>query len=650
MTLCLPIERPMHDLPARPPSVAVPRPARDPSLAEAARWIPTVPTPTNGLEAFHSPLMMAADAEPHRLLTDRPIVLAGLEESNAVSVASNLQAGGYLRVERLSTAHEPGDAVQRLMPALVFIDLTRVAGPGLEVLSALRRREEFRSLPVVALVAPDDAPSRRLALEAGCSDVLATPVDPSELAMRVRNSLVLKVFEERVANVDPVTGLPNRRVFLDRLRTSLARLGGQSQHCALLHVALERFDPVAASLGHTAAEHVMSRVARRLRSCVRRDEEELRAGRVEAALICRLESDGFVILLPRVDSADAAARVARRILATLAPPLRIGLDDVVINPSVGIAVAPEDGDDVDTLVRCARAATERAKHAGRNTYRFHAGRLNEASIERLKLETQLRGARQRGELRLLYQPKVDRVSGRICGAEALLRWQAVGLPRMGPDHFLPLAEDSGLLVDFGEWVVQEACTQLARWRDSGLRGLRLSINLSARELASANIVEVIGSALARHGLGRGELTVEVGERLVTDSPKAYGAALEGLRRLGVGVAVGEFGLGDASLNDLRHLPMDEVKIDRAFIGGLPHAHADLALVRAIVVMAQSLGIRVVAEGVEHPEQLRAVQDLGIDEFQGFLLGHPMLADELGALARIYELNPPTLGAALAQEA
>ena len=636
----------MSALPARPSSTGTAIRVRRPSLTEAARWIPTVPTPANGLEAFHAPTLLAADAEPHRLLTDRPIVLAGLEGANERGLSDHLQAGGFLRVERLPPVGDPLEAIHRLQPSLVFIDLSCISGPGLDLLSALRRREEFRSLPVVALVAPRDAPVRRLALEAGCSDVLAVPVDPSEVAMRVRNSLVLKLFEERVASVDPVTGLPNRQVFLDRLRASLARLGVQGGHCALLHVALERFDPVAASLGHTAAEHVMSRVARRLRSCVRRDEEELRTGRVETVLICRLDSDGFVILLPHVDSPDASARVARRILTALARPLRVGLDDVVISPSVGIAVAPEDGDDIDLLIRCARTATEHAKRAGRNTYRFHTERLNEASIERLKLETRLLGARQRGELRLLYQPKVDRVTGRICGAEALLRWQPAGLPRVGPDHFLPMAEESGLIVELGEWVVQEACTQLARWRDSGLRGMRLSINLSARELESPGIVDVIGAALARHGLGRGDLTVEVGERLVTEGRQSCGAALEALRRLGVLVALGEFGLGEASLNDLRHLPMDEVKIDRAFIGGLPHAHADLALVRAIVVMAQSLGTRVVAEGIEHPEQLRAVQDLGIDELQGHLLGHPMLADELASLARSYELHPRALGSAL----
>lgn len=636
----------MPDLPASPTPASTPSRALGRSLTEAARWIPTVPTPANGLEAFHAPKVMAADAEPHQLMTDRPIVLAGLEPANDRTLSDDLQAGGYQRVERLPAVAESLLAIHRLQPSLVFIDLSRVTGPGLDLLAALRRRDDFRSLPVIAVVAPQDAQTRRLALEAGCSDVLAAPTDSSEVAMRVRNCLVLKLFEERVASVDPVTGLPNRRVFLDRLRTSIAALDGQEGHCALLHVALERFDPVAASLGHTAAEHVMSRVARRLRSCVRRDEDELRAGRVEAVLICRLDSDGFVILLPRIAAPEAAARVARRILTTLARPLRIGLDDVVITPSVGIAVAPEDGRDSDALIQGARQATEHAKRAGRSTYRFQATRLNEASIERLKLETHLLGARRRGELRLLYQPKVDRLSGRICGAEALLRWQPTGLPRVGPDRFLPLAEENGLIVEFGEWVVEEACTQLARWRSMGQKGLRMSINLSGRELAAPGIVDVLGSALARHGLGRGELTVEVSERLVTDRLAGHGTPLEGLRRLGVSLALGEFGLGDASLNDLRHLPMDEVKIDRAFTAGLPHAHADLAMVRAIVVMAQSLGIRVVAEGIEHPEQLRAVQELGIDEFQGYLVGHPMTADELTSLAQIYELNPSALGSNL----
>ncbi len=607
-------------------------------LSEAARWIATVPTPDNGLGDFHSPRMMAADAEPHRLLTEQPIVLAMLEPEHAGALADTLQEGGFLQVLRLDGSAAFLDSVRRCQPALVFIDLSRTVEPGLERLGALRRDEQFRSLPVVALVARDDALARRLALEGGASDVLCTPVDPSEVAMRVRNSLVLRVFEERVASIDPVTGLPNRRVFLERLRTSLARLDRSTGVLALLQVSLDRFDAVAASLGHTAAEHLVSRVARRLRSCVRRDEDELRLGRIDSVLICRLEPDAFAILLPSMEDPGSAARVARRVLNTLSRPLRIGLDDVSISPSVGIAVAPHDGDVADALVAAADHAARHAQQMGRSTFRYHATRLNQASIERLKLETHLLGARKRRELRLLFQPKIDRRSGRISGAEALLRWQPSGLPRLGPDRFLPIAEESGLIVEFGEWVLDEACAQLARWHAQGLGPLKVSVNLSARELAAPGIVDWVGQCIERHGLGRHALCLEISERVLSDRPDRHAMVLEALRRLGVDLAVGEFGLGDTSLSDLRHLSVDEIKIDRAFTAGLPQAHADLGIVRAIVVLAQSQGIRVVAEGIEHPEQLRAVRELGIDEFQGYMLGHPMRAEAFAGLVGPFELD------------
>lgn len=626
----------------------VAHPALAAAVAQAAgRWEPTVPSADNPLGSFHPPRtgagQLLAGGEPQQLLVDQTLLLVELAGAGSTGLRECLAAGGHAHVVCEAAPDRVLSTVLGWRPSLVLLDVTDAAGRGLQVLRELRAEADLDATPIVALVTPGDAAQRVAALEAGATDFLALPVDPTEALLRVRNSLVLKVYQDRLASNDPVTGLPNRRVFHDRLRSSLHRAAAAGTRVALLHVALDHFEPVTSRLGLAAADHLASRIGRRLAACIRRDDDEVRAVRHAPALLCRLDHDSFAVLLPQVDAPDNAARVARRVLNALSRPLRLGLDDVALRPAVGIAVSPEDGPEPEALMAHAAAAAAHAQHMGSHTYRFHAMRFNEASIERLKLETRLRGARERGELQVFWQPQVDRRSGRIGGAEALLRWRPPGQPAIDPERFLPMAEETGMIVGFGEWVVEEACGQWRRWRDQGLGPLRVAVNVSARELAAGRLAGVVAQAMDRHGLRRGDLAVELHERVLGDPSPTILAQLEGLRDAGCHLSIAEFGLGDLSMAGIRQVPLDELKIDRSFTAGLPHAHGDTAIVRAMVVLGHSLGLQLVAEGIEHPEQLRAARDLGIDRLQGYLLGRPMPADEFGLLARVFELDPRPLG-------
>jgi EAL domain-containing protein (putative c-di-GMP-specific phosphodiesterase class I) len=323
------------------------------------------------------------------------------------------------------------------------------------------------------------------------------------------------------------------------------------------------------------------------------------------------------------------------------------MDDVFISPCVGISVYPEDGPSADGLIGNAVAATEHAQTMGRNTYRFYSRELNQATIERLKLEAHLRRARERGELHIAYQPKVDNRTGRIVGAEALLRWRHSELGPIGPDRFIPIAEETGLIVELGIWVLDQACAQLRRWTDDGLGHLKVAVNVSRHELQAGGVVQAIQDALKRHRLSGTSLILELTESVLVDRLDATSQQLEEIRRLGVQISIDDFGTGYSSMNYIKHFPLDELKIDRSFVSGLPHEISDMAIVRAMVVLGQSLGMRVVAEGIEDPEQLTAVQVLGIDQSQGYMLGRPLAPAEFAELARVFELRPQTLPGGLA---
>jgi diguanylate cyclase len=560
-------------------------------------------------------------------------------------IQAYLEDAGYSRLVAVNDPTLALETARRCKPSLVLLDLMMPKVSGFDILAQMRADEALRYVPVIVLTAASDPATKLRALDLGATEFLAKPVDASELVLRVRNSLALKVYQDRLANSDPLTGLPNRRSFVDRTNASIehARVLSKSvnSRLSLLHVKLDRFHQVSALLGPAASEQMLSRVARRLVGCVRRDHDDLRENRLETVMVSRLDSEAFVILLPHIDSPEVAELVARRVLEAMARPFRVGTDDLLNKPSIGISMYPEDGTNADDLMGYAASASEHAQSAGRNTWRFYSKEFNQISIERIKIEAQLRRAIERKELSVVYQPKVDRYSGLIVAAEALLRWKHPEMGHIAPDRFIPIAEETGLICDIGAFVVDQACAELARWRTCGLGHVKVAVNLSRQELVSENLVRDIRNVMKRHDIERGQLVLELTEGTLIDRIGPASLQLKQLRELGVEISIDDFGTGYSSMTYVKHFPLDELKIDRSFVQGLPDDKADLAIVHAITVLGHSLGMRVVAEGIETTAQLEAVKALGIDQFQGYLLGKPLPPDQFEALAKSFELcmNP-----------
>jgi diguanylate cyclase (GGDEF)-like protein len=506
------------------------------------------------------------------------------------------------------------------------------------LLAQMRNDEVLRYTPVIVLTSASNADSKLMALELGATEFLAKPVDSSELVLRVRNSLVFKAYQDRLANEDSLTGLPNRRVFVERLRGALARLQGSGAaptKLGLLHIGLDRFKQVNDTLGHSAGDALLAIVAKRLRQCTRRAEDS-QTSRAEASLLSRLGGDEFGLLLPHIDSAEAADRVARRVLAAMAEPFEHNGKELFITPSIGISIYPLDGDNDETLLSNAGAAAEHAQRSGRNTFRFYSTELDTVSTERLSMETELRRAVERNQLVLHYQPKVDLRTGKVVGAEALVRWQHPVLGLIPPDRFIPIAEESGLIVSIGQWVFDAACAQSAAWRSVGLGDLKIAVNVSRHELAAGSMVPNVQQALARHGVAPGNLVIELTESMLVDHGEETTRQLDQLRALGLLLSIDDFGTGYSSMSYLRHFRVQELKIDRSFISGTPDDPTDTAIVRAITVLAHSLKMTVVAEGVETVPQREFLQSIGCDVYQGYVCSRPLPPEQF--VRRVREID------------
>jgi len=568
-------------------------------------------------------------------LADLTVMMIDDEPMLTEVIGTYLEDAGYRHCVGINDATVALQKVRELNPALVLLDLVMPGVSGFEILQALRQDEQLRYTPVIVLTAASDPDTKLKALSIGATEFLAKPVDPSELVLRVRNSLVLKVYQDRLANSDPVTGLPNRRVVMERLRGILAQAPADSSKVGLLHLRLDRLQQLQATLGQSAGDELLRAAALRMRGRTRGDEDGARAGTPNTSLLCRLDGDEFLVLLPNLQDPEVCVGVARRLLQCLAEPFRVGNDRISVSPSIGIALAPDDAQTPEELLAIAATAAALACASGRNTYRFGSRQRNQAAMERLKLEAALHHAVERRELRLVYQPKYDPLKRRIVGVEALMRWHQTEMGQVFPDRFIPIAEETGLIVSLGEWALQEACAQGERWMQQGLEPLKIAVNVSAQQLASGQLPTVVAGLLERHPQMHGALVLELTEGVLIDASSEVNAQLQQFRDQGVQLSIDDFGTGYSSMNYLRQFRLDEIKIDRSFVKDLPDRQSDLSIVRAMTMLGHSLGMRVVAEGVETREQLACLAEIRVDQIQGYLIGKPMAPDDL--VARVAEI-------------
>ncbi|MEO1092341.1 MAG: EAL domain-containing protein [Pseudomonadota bacterium] len=426
----------------------------------------------------------------------------------------------------------------------------------------------------------------------------------------------------RLASRDPLTGLPNRLLFDDRLAQTVERARRNPQEFVVMLLDLDRFKLVNESLGMAKGDLLLREVARRLVLVLRRSDT-----------VARLGGDEFLLLLPGCRGAENAAKVAQKILDVMRHPYAINGQELSATASLGIALFPHDGADGETLVRNADTALYRTKEQGRNSYQFYTNDMNARAFERLVLETQLRRALERGELVLHYQPVVSAETGEITAVEALVRWFHPELGRVPPGEFIPLAEETGLILPIGQWVLTEACRQIREWQRQGFAELRLAVNLSGRQFKQRNLVDTIRRVLQATGMPAHLLELELTESALMEDVGESVGRLQAIHDLGVQFAVDDFGTGYSSLAYLKRFPIRCLKIDRSFIKDVTTDANDAAIAQAIVALAEMLNISVVAEGVETREQLAMVRRFRCDELQGFLFSGPLPGDELLALLR-----------------
>ena len=434
-----------------------------------------------------------------------------------------------------------------------------------------------------------------------------------------------------LATHDVLTGLPNRALIDDRISQRIALADRQGETFAVIMLDLDRFKLVNDSLGHQAGDELLKEVALRLKSVVR-----------DIDTVARLGGDEFILIIAQSPERDAAQGVAKRIIEVMQGAVRIAGVDIHSSPSIGIAFYPQDAATVATLLGHADAAMYYAKQQGRNNFQCFMPRMNTVTQEKIRLESDLHAALEQKQFEVHYQPKVDTATGVVHGAEALLRWMHPVHGVIPPAKFIPIAEECGLIGAIGVWVMREACRQARAWQLEGLPSMRVAVNLSASQFRQSNIVTMIRDALDAAGLEARFLEVELTESVVMTDPEGSIAILEKLSTMGVLVSVDDFGTGYSSMSYLRRFPIDKLKIDRAFINEVMSRPEDASIVRAIVSLAHSLQLKVVAEGVESTEQVDFLKHLGCDQYQGFHFSPALPAPQFEALIRSKRHAEPEL--------
>jgi predicted signal transduction protein with EAL and GGDEF domain len=571
------------------------------------------------------------DAAPARSpLLDAKIMMVDDEPLMTELIQTHLEDAGY---SNFVVTNDPRDALPLLRterPGLLLLDLMMPQLSGFDVLAAIRADPDLQHLPVIVLTAATGSDAKLRALRLGASDFLAKPVDESELALRVRNTLAFRQYHERLLNVDAVTGLPNHMPFDRALNTAVERQPASEGLVALLVITVPELRALRESFDDAMSDQLAVDFARRLEDFIITRSRAGTAG-ARPVQIARLGHDQFGCILEAMPDIETIEQRVKEGLAAVMQSVVLGGHEVVPAPWVGVAVAPTDGNDAAALRKSADLAWARAKELGTLQYAFASPELNARSHERLSLGLQLRGAVSRDQLRLHFQPKVDLVSGRIVGAEALVRWQHPERGLVPPGQFIPLAEELGLISPIGNWVLEHACREAAGWRARGLGDVRIAVNVAKPQFAAGDLPQRVRQALFDSGLPARLLVIELTESMLVTDVGAGVAVMRELKELGVTLSIDDFGTGYSSLSYLKTFPVDELKIDRSFVCDLPGERADKAIVGAVVALGHSLGMSVTAEGVETQEQLDSLRGLRCDTFQGFLYSRPVPADAFEAL-------------------
>jgi diguanylate cyclase (GGDEF)-like protein len=506
------------------------------------------------------------------------------------------------------------------------------AGAGLSFCAELRTQPATRTLPV--LYVADDEATIGAAFAAGATDFACTSWSTAVLEQRLqylwRSCRHLRHLEtsNRSAHRDALTGLPTRAVFVDRLEQAVLQARRNERRVAVLHVDIDRFGAINESLGRDVGDRLLRQISDRIEGCLRAGDTLARGVDPADRALSRLGGDQFILVLAGLGSEFEPGTVAARIIEGVAQPFHVDDTEVFVSASVGIAVWPDDHAAPDDLIRCAQTALGHAKSRGGGTYMFYSARMNSDAAARLDLASRLHRGLALDQFELVYQPIFDHAGERIRSVEALLRWRHPENGLVLPGEFVPIAEETGLILPLGAWVLERACRQWRSWLDAGIGPVTISINIAARQFLDAGFIAHVDNTLAQYGVDPAFFQFELSEGVLMGRGESTQATSRALRNRGIRLSVDDFGTGFSSLNFLRGCPADVLKIDRSFVRGVPEDQENCSLVAAIVAMAHKLRLSVVAEGIETEGQLRFLRALDCEQLQGFLLGRPATPSDL----------------------
>ncbi len=575
--------------------------------------------------------------------------------AHLVLVREHLEQAGY-RVVVVQNGEETIQRAEFVRPDLILLDVQMPGLTGFEICQRLKQRENTQDIPVIFMIAQDHAFVKVTAFDVGGVDYVTKPVEREEVLARANTHVTLRAMQqlletrnqqlrqklrqqekqlqelERRATHDMLTGLANGTLFRDRLNHAIEQARQRDTRLGMLLIGLDRFKVLNDHEGYSTGDEVLKAVAARLSQCVRKSDT-----------LARLGSDEFAILIEAVRAPEELEQLAGSVCDVLAQPMLVGERRLASTCSVGVSQFPQDGESAEKLLSYADAAMHQAKKSGRNTFQFFDSSALESGDRQASLERRLYRALDNDEFLLAFQPQVDLRTGRLCGLEALIRWQSPEEGLVLPGEFIPVAEESRLILALGEWVLKEACRQIRAWLDAGLPVVPVAINLAAAQFAEPHFDQVLAQILADHQVEAHYLALELTESMSMSNPERSIKMMHRLKGIGVSLVIDDFGIGFSNLSYLKRLPLDKLKIDRTFVSGLIHSPGDGSIVRSVIRLAHSLGLQVVAEGVESVGQVRVLAEEGCDSFQGYYFKPALCASDLPDLLRDQAgIDPATL--------
>ena len=594
---------------------------------------------------MESPYEQDAHDSASLLIDDAKIMMVDDEPLNMDVLEIHLGAEGYNKFVAVSDSTKAMERLRQELPDVLLLDLVMPEVTGFDILRLIRDDEKLRYLPVIVLTSANDAATKLEALTLGATDFLAKPIDASELALRLRNTLSAIAWQKRMSEVDPLTDLPNRTWFKQALRGRLESRPIDKSIAALMLINIDSFKAINDSLGPEHGDEVLKLFGERMVSSFRDGEKQPWFSKEQTGArkptIARLDGDRFVAILPWTKASELESFLeanTNALTSELDKPFNVADQALYLSASIGVSIIGSRLDTVESLINNAETALRHTHRSTDSTFAIYSDHMDAKARDQLSIENGLRTAVEKEEIFVVYQPKVNVATNEISGAEALVRWLHPDLGLVSPVNFIELAENSGMIVSIGEWVLRESCRQAKEWQDAGYLDFKVAVNVSIRQLHEPDFLDVIQCALDDSGLAPGSLVVEITENMIMENAEGNTMTLQGLKNLGVKISIDDFGTGYSSLSYLQRLPMDQLKVDQSFIREIRSPDEPVPIVKAVISLAHDLGLTVVAEGIETYDQLNHIRVLKCEEYQGYLCSKPVPAPDFFDLLEAQKLK------------